>query len=150
MGVVVASNYAAWQSRYPEFASVTQATYNGYFAEASIFHRNDGGGPVNDPNVQSVLLSMATAHIAARYAAINGQPASPLVGRISNATEGSVTVQAEMNQATTGSEDWWRQTKYGADYWAASAPYRTMRYKAPPRRQFDWPFRYPGGGWPIS
>lgn len=138
MGVVVAFNYQGWVARYPEFSQVSEATADAYFAEASVYHRNDGGGPVSDPVVQAVLLNMATAHVAARYAGLNGQPASPLVGRISNASEGSVSVQAEMN-VPPGSAQWWNTTKYGSDYWLATQPYRTMRYVPGPRRRFNWP-----------
>lgn len=140
MGVVVQFNYAAWSARYPEFSSVSQPTADGYFAEASVYHRNDGGGPVNDANVQLTLLNMLTAHIAARYATISGQPATSLVGRINNASEGSVSVQAEYATTVPGTMAWFLQTKYGADYWNATTAYRTARYSPGPRRNFNpWP-----------
>lgn len=140
MGVVVQFNYAAWVARYPEFSSVSPQTADGYFAEASVYHRNDGGGPVSDSTVQLTLLNMLTAHIAARYATISGQPGTSLVGRIKNATEGSVSVEAEFATVVPGSMAWYLQTKYGADYWGATTAYRTMRYMPGPRRVFNpWP-----------
>ena len=69
---------------------------------------------------------MITAHIASILAPLNGQPSNPLVGRISNASEGSVSVQTDM--PTNPNAAWWNQTKYGALAWAALAPYRTMTY----------------------
>src|SRR5712691_5301202 len=135
MGVTVAFNYAQWIARYPEFAaSVNTDLATAYFNEATIYHANDGSGPVTTAAIQSTLLNMLTAHIAQRYAAQGGQVASPLVGRISNASEGSVSVQTEYADATPGTMAWYVQTKYGADYWQASAPYRTMRYRAPQPR----------------
>ncbi len=144
MGVVVQFDYNAWVLRYPEFASVAQPLATLYFDEATIYHRNDGGGPVEDTTVQSTLLNMLTAHIAARYATSNNKPASPLVGRINNATEGSVTVATDLT-VPAGTAQWFAQSKYGLDYWAASAPYRTMRYLRGPRRNFGPIFP----GWPT-
>jgi hypothetical protein len=73
---------------------------------------------------------MVTAHIAALNAPIGGQPSSPLVGRINNATEGTISVQTQMDYPA-GSAQWFVQTKYGAAYWAATAGFRTMRYLGP-------------------
>jgi hypothetical protein len=129
MGVVVAFSYQAWITRYPEFAdTVTSDLAGAYFAEATIYHRNDGGGPVSTANSQSILLNMATAHIAQLYSGTAAQPASQLVGRISNASEGSVSVSADMT-IEAGTEGWWAQTKYGLSYWAATSQYRRMRYR---------------------
>ena len=146
MGVVVSFNYAQWILRYPEFQNIPQSTATTYFNEATEFHRNDGGGPVCSSTQQQTLLNMVTAHIAARYAQINGIPASPIVGRISSANEGSVSVQTEF-EVPAGTPQFWAQTKYGVDYWVASAPFRTMRYLPGPRRNFNAPFGGPGSGW---
>ena len=85
-----------------------------------------------------MLLNMLTAHIAALNAPLGGQPSSPLVGRVSNATEGTVTVATD-NQYPPGSVQWYQQTKYGAAFWAASAQYRTAIYAPGPRRSFEPP-----------
>lgn len=147
MGVAVAFNYAAWVLRYPEFSNVSEGQATGYFNEATVYHRNDGGGPVNNATVQLTLLNMLTAHIAARYAASSdGQPASPLVGRISNATEGSVSVQTQMDYPP-GTPQWFVATKYGADYWTASAPYRTMRYSPNVRPVVNGVYPWGRGFW---
>lgn len=142
MGVTVAFNFQAWSARYPEFANVPADQAQEFFNEATVYHRNDGGGPVSNANTQTVLLNMATAHIAKIYAPTStGQPPSDLVGRIATASEGSVSVSAEMN-LPPGSAEWWNQTKYGASYWAATAQYRTMRYlRGPIRPTNPFPFR---------
>lgn len=128
MGVVVTFDYPKWVVRYPEFASVQEPLAQAYFAEATIYLRNDGSGPTNSPTVQLSLLNMLTAHITALYAIVDGKAASDLVGRISNATEGSVSVQADM-EAMPGTAAWFLQTKYGASFWQATAAYRTFRYR---------------------
>lgn len=137
MSGIVVFSYAGWIARYGEFAAVSPETAQAYFNEATLYHRNDGLGPVTTETAQLALLNMVTAHIAARYAALNsaGQAtgaaaaANSTVGRINSASEGSVSVQTEFDStAKPMSMAWWNQTKYGADYWLATAPYRTARY----------------------
>ena len=137
MGVVVTFDPVAWAARYPEFGPtsaqpVSAALAQQYFNEATIYLRNDGGGPVNTASIQSALLNMLTAHIAALNAAnALGQPASPLVGRVSAATQGSESVTTEFNKSDAVA--WFGQTKYGAAFWEATKQYRTMAYLPGPR-----------------
>lgn len=159
MGVVVAFNYATWVARYPEFANINEPQAQGYFSEACIFHRNDGGGPVASTDVQSALLNMLTAHLCWLGAmrdefgvpsSTGTQQAPSIVGRISDASEGSVSVSTDYATTTPGSMAWYTQTKYGAAYWQATAAYRTMRYIPGPQRNFN---PWPGGGpygWPYG
>ena len=130
MGVVVQFDYGAWSALYPELAAgVSQPQAQQYFNLATAIHRNDGGGPVNDPVQQLSLLNMVTAHIAALFAPPTaGQQPNNLVGRINSASQGSVSVQAAYSNNVSEQQAWFIQTKYGAMYWAAAAPFRTMRY----------------------
>jgi hypothetical protein len=129
MGVIVQFDYPTWAALYPTLAaSVNKTQATNYFTIATSIHRNDGGGPVNDATQQLNLLNMLTAHIAQLFAPQNGQPASTLVGRISGATQGSVSVQAAYSNNVTEQMAWFVQTQYGAMYWVATAPFRTMRY----------------------
>ncbi len=130
MGVVVTFNYAAWIARYPEFTSVGQPLAQLYFDEATIYCRNDGGGPVSTAAIQSTLLNMLTAHIAKISQPVDGVNPSGLVGRIAHAQEGSVNVQTEYTGPQPGTRAWYDQTIYGAAYWTATAQYRNMRYSA--------------------
>lgn len=130
MGVVVAFNFDQWLARYPEFnGSVNQVQANELFAEAQIYHRNDGGGPVSSAPAQSVFLNQLVAHLAQLYFGTQANPASANdpVGRVTNAGEGSVSAGFDL-QIPPGTPQWFAQTKYGASYWAATAIYRTMRY----------------------
>jgi hypothetical protein len=77
-----------------------------------------------------VLLGMIAAHIAALAQ-------RELVGRLNSATEGSVSVQAEM-APPTGTRDWWVSTRYGVAAWHATAALRTAQYV--PGRQRGSPF----------
>jgi Protein of unknown function (DUF4054) len=139
VGVTVTFNYAAWVLRYPEFSDVPAELAALYFAEAGVYHNNGGTGPPQDANIQSVLMNMATAHIAKRYAVRQGQEASDLVGRISSVTQGSESAQTE-NDYPPGTAQWWQTTKYGADYWHATAGMRTFQYRAPPTGPVGFPF----------
>lgn len=129
MGVVVAFSYPQWAALYPTLAaSVNAAQAASYFTIATSIHRNDGGGPVNDATQQLNLLNMLTAHIAQLFAPQNDEPASTLVGRISGASQGSVSVQAAYSNSISEQMAFFIQTPYGALYWVATAPYRTARY----------------------
>ena len=135
MGVSVTFDYNAWVALFPEFTNVTEAAATGYFNMATLYNRNDGGGPVCDATVQAQLMNLMTAHLAWLWSPqLNGQPntsgptpASPLVGRINTATEGSVSVGAELD-IPAGVPQFFAQTRYGLAYWVATAPYRTFRY----------------------
>lgn len=124
-GIVVFS-YANWESRYPEFVGVNSGTAQLYFDEATLYLDNTSGSIVQDIGKRTVLLNMLTAHIAALYSGTTGSPASPLVGRISNASEGSVSVGTQMTLAEQA--QWYAQTKYGLSYFQATAYLRTARY----------------------
>ena len=96
-------DYTAWAFAYPTLApyiNTAQATAS--FNQATLFQANDGSGPINDPVLALNLLNLLTAHLATLAYPTTGplgspDPASPepVVGRISNATEGSVNVAAQ-------------------------------------------------------
>jgi hypothetical protein len=119
---VVVFDEVAFKARYPEFSALTSPVLAAYFTEATIYLNNTETSPVTDATQRAVLLNMIVAHIAQLAASASG-----IVGRISSATEGSVTIQSEMGPMTN-SQAWWMQTKYGASYWQATSSYRTFRY----------------------
>ena len=121
-----------------------------YFNEAQMYVDNTDTSIVQDINQRTIFLNMITAHIAFLNSPLSTgvnsgtAPSSPLVGRISNATEGSVNVTTEM-KLPEGSAQWFAQSKYGIAFWQASSVYRTMHYLPGPRRNFS-PFAgtFPG------
>lgn len=136
MGIQVTFDYATWILIYPQFASLSQTqVINGALPIAQLYCRNDGQGPVSTPETQTTLLGLMVAHICQLMYGVNGQAASGLVGRISDATEGSVSVSADF--PTTPNNAWFMQTPFGAAFWAATAAYRTMRYIPGPRRNMN-------------
>jgi hypothetical protein len=96
------------------------------------------GSPVRDIPTRQRMLGLLTAHIATLFAPLNGQPSPNMVGRISGASEGSVSVSYDI--PTIAGAEWFGLTKFGWMYWQMTLPYRTFRYI--PGRQ---PFREVGG-----
>jgi Protein of unknown function (DUF4054) len=128
MTQVVTFNYSGWALRYPELSgSVGAAQAQMFFDEATLYCDNTPCSIIKNVAQRTTLLNMLTAHIAALNASFLGLPPSPLVGRISNAAEGSVNV-AVQNDYPPGSVQWYQQSKYGAAFWAATASFRTMVY----------------------
>lgn len=127
---VAVFNYAAWSNRYPELSAIDSGLAAEYFGEATLYLDNTDTSVVPCDAVtyqpRLALLGMVTAHIAE----LNRPGGAQLVGRINSATQGSVSVSAEMGPPS-GSSAWFLQTKYGAAYWQATAKFRTFRY-APP------------------
>jgi hypothetical protein len=145
-GQQVGFDYLAWLHTFPEFEAVGEAEAYGYWTQANLYLRNDGTGPVADNAVQSALLNLLTAHLAAQHAAGQGLAGSPFVGPVSSASEGSVSVSGTP-LAATGTQAWYLTTRYGAEFWAATAAYRTFRYRAAPPRVFDPLWGFGRRGW---
>jgi hypothetical protein len=139
MGVVT-FDFGVWSARYPELVpNVTPAQAQAYFQEATLYLSNTDSSPVRDINRRALLLNMLTAHIAALNSGVSGQAASPLVGRITSASEGSVSVSVD-GGPVSGSSAWFLATRYGAAYWQLTASLRTFRYVPAPQRARVGPF----------
>lgn len=138
MADAVAFVFATWIGRYPEFVAVPEGAAQSYFEQAAIYWRNDGTSPATKAATQKTLMYLVTAHLAALYSQSQGAPspgsaqdANSPIGRISSATQGSVTVQTDigMTPTTSAQQAFFSQTKYGLQFWAATAQYRTGRYR---------------------
>lgn len=129
--IPIAFNYQQWVSQYPEFASVPEAEAQNCF-DAAI--ANVPVERIICPLEQARLLNLATAHVAKLFAAVNGAlPSSLIVGKMTNATEGSVTIGLSYSDPTTDTQAWWNQTSYGALFWVSTLKYRTAFYVAGPQ-----------------
>ena len=123
---VVAFDYNLWAARFSELAAtVNEPLASAFFAEACVYCNNTDASAISDAATRRVLLNLLVAHIAA----LNAAGRSGSVGRVSSVTEGSVTIATEFE--APGSQGWYAQTSYGAQYWAMTASYRTMVYVAP-------------------
>lgn len=136
MGVIVQLDWAQWRLLFPEFSNVTDAQLEGpVWTMAQQYCRNDGGGPVCDPLMQTELLNLMVAHIAQLLYGSTTSPATGLAGPIASATEGSVSVSVGFVVNTAN--QWFLSTKYGALFWQLALPFRLARYHPKITQQFQ-------------
>jgi hypothetical protein len=133
MGVIATFDFGLFESLFPVFfraapgfIPVTEDQINMVIPIATSYSRNDGGGPVNNPQVQLNLLNLAVAHCTQLLFGSATNPPTGMVGRIASASEGSVSVQTDW--PTTPGSAWWSQTQYGAMWWQMALPYRLGMY----------------------
>lgn len=121
--------YADWSAAFPELSGVTSATATAKFGQAGLYLSNTDTSPVQDIPTRTTLLYLITAHLAQLGRTdVTGGLANPLVGRISNAGEGSVSVGVDVGPVTNSTQAFFYQTTYGMQYWAATAGLRLGRY----------------------
>jgi hypothetical protein len=125
---------AEFRAAYPEFTGLTDAQLTTCFNLATLALANTCRSRVFNAALRETLLNLLTAHIAKlQYGTNDGagnvSPAQGIVGRINQATEGQVSVSAEM--IATAANSWYLQTQYGAMYWNSTARFRTAIYVAP-------------------
>lgn len=156
---IVVFDPAAFKLAYPEFAAVSDARCTALFdiAQYSLLDNTDNS-PVMDINFRTSLFYMIEAHLLLLY---GGDPTvrpdgtldTTPPGRISSATEGTVTVASEYDIGQGGaSSAWWTQTKYGALFWTATVRFRSFKYIANGSSGVGYskaygvpPFNVPGG-----
>lgn len=141
---VVIFDPAAFLARYPEFNSLPQPSLPPFFNEATLLLDNTDCSPVQQVEQRTPLLWLLTAHLVALNLGVNGEAPTPLVGRINNASEGSVSVATD-NGTQPATAAWYMQTKYGAQYWQMTASVRTMQYV--PGFPQAHPYPLPGIRW---
>lgn len=133
IGVVV-YNDGEFKALFPEFATVSSGALGMDFTFATTVLSNACRSRVLDAVVRQQLLYILTAHIAALFQGVNGQPPQGVVGRLDSATEGTVSLTAAYATQVSQSMAWFIQTKYGAMFWQMTSPFRTMTYMPPPVR----------------
>jgi hypothetical protein len=134
-GAIAVFNAALFVARYPEFAALNTANpaiLPALFGEASLYLNNTGSSPISDPVKQLTLMNMLTAHIAFIGGLLSADGQSRPVGRVNQASEGTVSASFEGVPPTPGTGAWYQQSQYGAAFWQATASKRTMRYRPRP------------------
>lgn len=143
---VVTWNVELFRQIYPEFPAASDDFLQLMFDEAcSLYIDNTDASIVQDVRERQFLIFKLVAHLSSLRGYGAGGDRGGLVGRISSASEGSVSVSVD-NPGSNDASWWYMQSPYGADYWQATAPYRTMRYYpgASPSR---YPTHYYRRGW---
>lgn len=126
---VVTFDYDLWRQVYSGLAqNVSAEAGQFFFDQAGLIFNNSPRSPERDVNVRRNLLYLLTAHIAQISMSTSGGSGSSggLVGRISSATRGSVSVSAEAPDVGAGA-GWFAQTQWGLTFWQATLKYRQMR-----------------------
>lgn len=128
----VAFDPTAFKARYPEFAAVSDATLTACFMEAGLYLSNADNSPVQNLTRRATLFNMLTAHVAYLGGLLSADGMPRPVGRVSQASEGSVS--AGFEYLTPGTHAWFTQSQYGAAFWQATTSLRGFRYIARPTR----------------
>lgn len=128
----VVFNQAVFKITYPEFSGASDSALNVCFAQACLYLNNNNCSPVQDLTRRAQLLDLLTAHVAQLRGLRNVSPGALPVGRVSNASEGSVS--AGLEYGIPGKQAWFIQTQYGAMFWQATISLRSFRYRARPTR----------------
>lgn len=130
---VVVFDATEFKTAYPSFATIADGLLQGDFDVATMFLNNSCCSVVRDANRRQQLLYMVTAHVAYLLQGENGKPPSGIVGRVNQATEGSVSVGAAYVNDMSMTEAYFSQSPYGVMFWTATANYRSFHYVAPPQ-----------------
>lgn len=121
---IVSFSPSAFVAAYPCFAKVPDAALSFNFSLACLQLGNSYGSQVRDEPTRAALLNLLTAHITALLNGVDGAPPSPtLVGRITSANQGSVSVSTEF-QSQDEAAAFYNQTQWGATYWRVTAAFR--------------------------
>lgn len=149
--------FTTFRAMFPVFDCLTQEQVGAYFNFAGLYVANSRFNPAIC--ILPQLLYLVTAHIAWLLSPkdANGNPTADgggssggggLVGRISSATQGSVSVTTDL-AVQPGSEAWYAQSQWGLMAWTAMAGYRTARYTVSPT-MVGGPV-FPGAPWlPVN
>lgn len=125
---IVVLDIPKFRAMFPEFSNVTDAQLPYLFDQATDYLNNSECSLVEDVVKRERLLYLLMAHLAyMRYGDANGNGGTGLVGRLSSATEGSVSVSSEAGQVEFRYM-WYTQSPYGMDYWQATKVYRMANY----------------------
>lgn len=125
MSGVVVFDPAEFRALYPSITA-TDVQLEDYFAMAETFLDNTECSLVKDLKARKRMLYLLVAHIAMLTGM--AEKGNPVVGRISSATEGTVSVA--LDYGTMGNnERWYLQTPWGAMYWQLTKKYRSAVYR---------------------
>jgi hypothetical protein len=147
---VVEFDPAEFKELYPAFATVADEALELNFMAAEMFVNNTCCSRVQDANKRERLLNLLVAHITQLLPGINGQPPAGIVGVITDASEGSVSVSTSVGNIPFTAV-YFAQTQFGLMFWQLTAPFRQFVYVPAPTTCADAgvgmvPFYSPGDG----
>lgn len=140
---------AAFKLAYPQFAKFTNEQLTNFFEEVENTIVDNTESSCFSLKDRKKWFYLLVAHNAELQNRINDGN-SGLVGRISSATQGSVSISTDYSMGSGALEQWLKQTPYGAKFYAFTAPYRTALWVAAtapmPVKRTKWlyPFGWSG------
>ncbi len=129
MGVVTL-DVAEWKLKYPQYNALTDSQVEDLFFAATTYLENTPQSVITDEDKRKYFLYLLMAHIAYLfYADANGNGGvTGMVGRLSSASEGSVSVGSTISNAPFNAE-FFLQSPYGFTFWQATKIYRMGFYR---------------------
>lgn len=125
---IVVLDIPKFRAMFPEFSNVTDETLPFLFDQATDYLNNSDFSLVDDVIKRERLLYLLMAHLAyVRYGDANGNGGTGMVGRISSASEGSVSASSDAGQVEFRYM-WYTQSQYGMGFWQATKVYRMANY----------------------
>lgn len=125
---IVVLDITKFRAMFPEFSNVTDTLLPFLFDQATDYLNNTVYSLVIDVNKRERFLYLLMAHLAyVRYGDDKGNGGTGMVGRMSSASEGSVSVSSDAGQIEFRYM-WYTQSPYGMDYWQATKVYRMAQY----------------------
>lgn len=122
-GAVVTLDVALFRELYPQFSAVSDAKLGQWFDMACLLVGNSprSAVPYDPPDVttRQTLLMVVMCHLGSLEAR------GDMVGRATQASEGSVSMQFSSGLDSRHGPAWWQQTQCGVTAWQLLAPYRT-------------------------
>lgn len=135
MGVAV-WNPGIFLAMFPEFTNAYNANPARYEAlfnyRAPRFLSNADDSPVCDVQKRLGLLNMLVAHISFLAGDLSADGQARPVGRVSDASEGSVSASFDYGVANQNNGQWFNQSQYGSEFWQATSSLRGFRYSPRP------------------
>ena len=137
-----------FKSVYPQFSKFTDSQLDWFFEMVENDVLDNTETSCIPLSTRRKLFFLLVAHKAQLQDRID-EGNSSLVGRISSATEGSVSISSDYLSSPTALAQWLNQTPYGAEYYAMTSKYRTVLWVAaePPMPVRRSRFRSPFGFW---
>ena len=131
---------------YPQFQTLSDELLTYFFEKAETTLLDNSETACIPLKERKFLFYLLVAHMAQLQDRIN-EGNSSLVGSITSASEGSVSIGVNALQSTSATGAWLNQTPYGAEYWVLTARYRTGLYVIENHAMPVDRFKYPNGGW---
>jgi hypothetical protein len=128
---VVVFEPEVFKELYPRFVTVADEALEINFMAAEMLVKNSCCSRVVDAVKRERMLNLLVAHITQLLNGIDGQPPAGIVGVVTGATEGSVSVDTTIGPIPFTAV-YFAQTQFGLLFWQLTAPFRQFVYVPAP------------------